>query len=127
MATATDPTFPGAQVEPPSAEVLLELGPRILWLATSIVHHANSRRPNASGVKVGGHEASSASLVSIMTALCFAHLRAPDRVSVKPHASPVLHAINYVLGHLDARYLTTPRHGTPPAPGEVQAGRGWSR
>src|ERR1700761_7199913 len=79
---------------------------RVLWLATSIVHHANRVRKTSSGVKVGGHQASSASLVSIMTALWFEHLRAPDRVSVKPHAAPVLHAINYLLGRLDERYLT---------------------
>ncbi len=59
---------------------------------------ARRRRP---GVKVGGHQASSASMVSIMTALYFEHLRGPDRVSVKPHASPVLHAIEYLLGTLD--------------------------
>jgi pyruvate dehydrogenase E1 component len=82
---------------------------RVLWLATSIVHHANKVRATASGVKVGGHQASSASMVSIMTALWFAHLRGPDRVSVKPHAAPVLHAIEYLLGLLDRRYLTTLR------------------
>src|SRR5947199_6161853 len=82
---------------------------RVLWLATSIVHHANRVRETASGVKVGGHQASSASMVSIMTALWFEHLRAPDRVSVKPHASPVLHAIEYLLGELDRRYLETLR------------------
>ena len=81
----------------------------MLWLATAIVHHANRVRPNASGVKVGGHQASSASMVSLMTALWFAVLEAPDRVSVKPHASPVLHAINYLLGRLDREYLTTLR------------------
>jgi len=82
---------------------------RVLWLAVSIIHHANRVRKAASGVKVGGHQASSASIVSIMTALWFEHLRAPDRVSVKPHASPVLHAIEYLLGQLDRRYLTTLR------------------
>jgi len=82
---------------------------RVLWLASAIVHHANHVRPNASGVKVGGHQASSASMVSLMTALWFAFLEAPDRVSVKPHASPVLHAINHLLGRLDASYLTTLR------------------
>ncbi|MCW2997277.1 MAG: pyruvate dehydrogenase, partial [Solirubrobacterales bacterium] len=79
---------------------------RVLWLATSIIHHANKVRKTPSGVKVGGHQASSASITSIMTALYFAHLRGPDRVSVKPHAAPVLHAINYLLGQLDERYLT---------------------
>jgi len=79
---------------------------RVLWLATSIIHHANKSRPSSSGVKVGGHQASSASVVSILTALYFAHLDAADVVSVKPHAGPVLHAINYLLGRLDRRYLT---------------------
>jgi pyruvate dehydrogenase E1 component len=88
---------------------LREIEQRVLWLATSIVHHANRVRPNADGLKVGGHQASSASMVSIMTSLWFRHLRAQDRVSVKPHASPVLHAINYLLGELDESYLTTLR------------------
>ena len=79
---------------------------RVLWLAVSMVHHANKVRQIESGVKVGGHQASSASMVSIMSALYFGHLRASDRVSVKPHAAPVLHAINYLLGRLDRRYLT---------------------
>ncbi len=86
-------------------EVLRRIETRVLWLATAIVHHANKVRENRSGVKVGGHQASSASIVSIMTALWFDFLEAPDRVSVKPHASPVLHAINYLLGRLPAEYL----------------------
>jgi pyruvate dehydrogenase E1 component len=90
-------------------ETLDRVQRRVLWLATSIVHHANRVRPNRSGVKVGGHQASSASMVSLMTALWFAVLESPDRVSVKPHASPVLHAINHLLGRLDRRYLTTLR------------------
>ena len=93
----------GTEVAP---ETLASLERRVLWLATSVVHHANRVRPNRSGIKVGGHQASSASVVSIMTALWFAHLNAGDRVSVKPHASPVLHAISYLLGRLDRRYLT---------------------
>ena len=93
----------------PSLDVLDAVQQRVLWLATSMVHHANKVRTTSSGVKVGGHEASSASLVGIMTALYFEHLRAPDRVSVKPHAAPVLHAINYLLGTLDRSYLTTLR------------------
>ena len=82
---------------------------RVLWLATSIIHHANKIRQTSSGVKVGGHQASSASIVSIMTALWFRHLRGEDRVSVKPHASPVLHAIEYLLGQLEPEHLTTLR------------------
>lgn len=84
---------------------LLEIERRILWLSTAIIHHANRIRPNTSGLKVGGHQASSASMVSIMTSLWFEQLRPGDRVSVKPHASPVLHAINYLIGELDASYL----------------------
>jgi pyruvate dehydrogenase E1 component len=79
---------------------------RVLWLATSMIHYANKVRTTTSGVKVGGHQASSASVVSIMTALYFWHLRAQDRISVKPHAAPVLHAVNYLLGRLDAGSLT---------------------
>ena len=89
--------------------VLESIQKRVLWLAAAIVHHANKVRPNASGVKVGGHQASSASMVSLMTALWFGFLEAPDRVSVKPHASPVLHALNYLLGRLEPRYLETLR------------------
>lgn len=82
---------------------------RVLWLATSMVHHANRVRPNPSGLKVGGHQASSASITTIMTALWFEQLRAEDRVSVKPHASPVLHAIHHLLGELDEEHMTTLR------------------
>jgi pyruvate dehydrogenase E1 component len=66
--------------------LLEEIAQRVLWLSTRIVDAANRERENADGVKVGGHQASSASLVTAMTALWFAHLDAPDRVSVKPHA-----------------------------------------
>src|SRR5829696_10198331 len=90
-------------------EVLAAVERRVLWLATAIVHHANRVRPNPSGLKVGGHQASSASMATIMTELWFRHLRLQDRVSVKPHASPVLHAINHLLGELPAEYLTTLR------------------
>lgn len=90
----------------PDLELLDAVQRRVLWLATSIVHHANRVRKTPSGIKVGGHQASSASMVSIMSALWFEHLRAPDQVSVKPHASPVLHALNYLLGRLDREYLT---------------------
>src|ERR1700744_1887949 len=86
-----------------------EIERRLLWLATAMVHEANQVRPSADGLKVGGHQTSSASMVSIMTSLWFRHLRPEDRVSVKPHASPVLHAINFLLGELDEEYLTTLR------------------
>lgn len=82
---------------------------RVLWLAANIVHHANHVRPNVDGLKVGGHQTSSASVVTVLTALYFDFLRAGDKVSIKPHASPVFHAIQYLLGKLDKSYLTTLR------------------
>src|SRR3954447_537155 len=90
----------------PDPEVLDEIQRRVLWLSTRIVDAANRDRVTGDGVKVGGHQASSASLVTTMTALWFAHLDAADRVAVKPHASPVFHAIQYLLGNLDRSYLT---------------------
>ena len=104
--TTTKPSPPPAA---PDLDTLRAIERRVLWLSAAIVHHANRVRENRSGVKVGGHQASSASMVSLMTALWFSELRAEDRVSVKPHASPVLHAINYLLGTLDRPYLETLR------------------
>ena len=79
-------------------EILSDLERRVLWLATWTIHHANHvRAPDE--VKVGGHQASSASLATIMTALYFAVLRPQDRVAVKPHASPIFHAIQYLAGN----------------------------
>ena len=83
------------QLERRTIEVLAELERRVLWLATWTIHHANHIR-DADEVKVGGHQASSASLATIMTALYFAVLRPQDRVAVKPHASPIFHAIQYL-------------------------------
>src|SRR5688572_17069591 len=89
--------------------ILQAIERRVLWLATLIIHHANNIRPNPEKSKVGGHQASSASVVSIVTALYFHFLRAGDRVSIKPHASPVYHAAQYLLGNLDHSYLPTLR------------------
>lgn len=104
-----DPMTTAAQADGVDLAVLESVQRRILWLATRIVDAANHDRPNTEGIKVGGHQASSASLVSAMTALWFAALDGPDRVSVKPHASPVFHAVQYLLGNLDRSYLTTLR------------------
>lgn len=87
--------------------VLKAVEQRVLWLATRIIDAANRRE--ADEVKVGGHQASCASLVSVMTALWFAHITGEDKVAVKPHASPVYHAIKYLTGELDQSYLTTLR------------------
>jgi pyruvate dehydrogenase E1 component len=81
---------------------------RVLWLAVRMIDSANHDRP-AADIKVGGHQSSSASMVSIMTSLWFGHLNGSDKVAVKPHASPVFHAIKYLCGELDEAYLTTLR------------------
>jgi pyruvate dehydrogenase E1 component len=85
---------------PPADElrILAELERKVLWLASWTIHHANHLRDNIDGLKVGGHQASSASVASIMTALYFRTLRPADRVAVKPHAAPIYHAIQYLLG-----------------------------
>ena len=93
-------------ISPELIETLDKIQQRVLWLATLMIHHANQGRPNSDDVKVGGHQASSASVVSIMTALYFDFLRSGDRVSIKPHASPVFHAIQYLLDQLPLEYLT---------------------
>ncbi|PDT90375.1 transketolase [Bradyrhizobium sp. Y36] len=79
-------------------DTLTALSRKALWLSSWTIHHANHIRPNADGLKVGGHQASSASLATIMSALYFHVLRPEDRVAVKPHASPVFHAIQYLFG-----------------------------
>jgi pyruvate dehydrogenase E1 component len=87
--------------------VLRELEKKILWLASWTIHNANHLREASDGLKVGGHQASSASLATIMTALYFDVLRPQDRVAVKPHASPIFHAIQYLLGKQTQRRLET--------------------
>ena len=86
--------------------MLDQIADRVLWLAVRMIDAANRERDTGDGVPVGGHQASCASLVPAMTALYFAHLDRADRVSVKPHAAPVFHAIQYLLGRLERRYLT---------------------
>ncbi|MBN9017891.1 MAG: transketolase [Rhizobiales bacterium] len=78
--------------------ILGELERKVLWLAAWTIHNANHLRANDEGIKIGGHQASSASLATILTALYFDVLRPEDRVAVKPHASPIFHAIQYLLG-----------------------------
>src|SRR5271166_255776 len=91
-------TGTGEPIPPAELEILHELEQKVLWLASWTIHHANHLRENIDGLKVGGHQASSASLATIMTALYFHALRPQDRVAVKPHASPNYHAIQYLLG-----------------------------
>jgi pyruvate dehydrogenase E1 component len=89
-------------IEPADLEILRAIEKKLVWLSTWMVHHANSVRANADGTKVGGHQASSTSVVSLMTALYFRALGAGDAVAVKPHAAPVFYAIQYLRGRLSA-------------------------
>jgi pyruvate dehydrogenase E1 component len=82
----------------PRLPFLAALERKALWLSSWMIHNANHLRPKEDGLKVGGHQASSASLATIMTALYGATLRPQDRVAVKPHASPIFHALNYLFG-----------------------------
>ncbi|MHB8730689.1 MAG: 1-deoxy-D-xylulose-5-phosphate synthase N-terminal domain-containing protein [bacterium] len=122
LAAKTSHLTEQAEPEPASLATLTNIQRRVLWLSTLIVHHANNVRTNPSGMKVGGHQASSASVASIMTMLFFDFLRAGDRLAVKPHAAPVLHAIHYLLGTLDKQYLTTLRayHGLQAYPSRTK-------
>lgn len=96
-AVASDPG--SAALTPETLRLLKELEQRVLWLSCWTIHNANHIRESHDGLKIGGHQASSASMVSLMTALYFHVLRPEDRVAVKPHASPVFHAIQYLLGN----------------------------
>jgi pyruvate dehydrogenase E1 component len=88
------------QVESPFLRLqrLQQMEERVLWLSAWMIHNANHLRENTDGLKVGGHQASTASLTTAMTALYFDALRPEDRVAVKPHASPALHSILYLMG-----------------------------
>ena len=79
-------------------EALKILDERLRWLSAWTIHHANHIRDNDDGLKVGGHQASCASMSAIMAALYFHALGPNDRVAVKPHAGPLLHSIHYLLG-----------------------------
>ena len=96
---------PKDAIEPGKLAYLMALEKKILWLSAWTIHNANHLRPAVDGLKVGGHQASCASLVTIMTVLYLDVLGPQDRVAVKPHASPVFHAIQYLLGHQDRASL----------------------
>ncbi|HVC57567.1 MAG TPA: transketolase [Stellaceae bacterium] len=87
------------QATPPETLACLQaLERKVLWLSTWMIHNANHVRPSRDGLKVGGHQASSASVATLMTALYLDVMRPQDRVAVKPHAAPVFHALQYLLG-----------------------------
>ncbi len=99
-------------------EVLDRIQRRVLWLGTFMVHHANVIRPNEDGIKVGGHQASSASVVTLLTALYFKALRSGDAIAVKAHAAPAFYAVQYLRGRLDASALRDLRVFRGPAGSE---------
>ncbi len=92
-------------IEPDLISSLEALDTRLRWLSSWTIHNANQIRESRDGLKVGGHQASCASMTAIMAALYFHALRPQDRVAVKPHAGPVLHAIHYLLGNQDVDQL----------------------
>jgi pyruvate dehydrogenase E1 component len=93
--------------EQPEADldVLNRIQQRILWLSTYMIHHANHVRPNSDSIKVGGHQASCASAVSVLTAYYFGAAERDDLIAIKPHAAPVYHAVQYLLGNLPQEKL----------------------
>jgi pyruvate dehydrogenase E1 component len=105
-------------------QLLHELEKKLLWLSAWMVHNANHIRPNRDGLKVGGHQASCASVISIMAALYFEVLRPQDRVAVKPHAGPVFHAMNYLFGRQTREKMEGLRQlgGAQPYPSRVKDG-----
>ena len=119
-------SLPSRTPPAPTTPCWREIQNRVLWLACHMVDYANNERPNPTGLKVGGHQASSASVVTAMTYMFFEYMRAGDRISVKPHSSPVFHAIQYLLGNLDAEYLKALR-GLPRPPGVPQPHEGPGR
>src|SRR6266545_965844 len=100
-----------AAMSTPDTELALleSIQRRVLWLATYMVHHANHARPNPDGTKIGGHQASSSSVVTLMTALYFKALKPGEVVAVKAHAAPVFYAIEYLRGRLTVDQLKSLR------------------
>ncbi|MFC7477349.1 1-deoxy-D-xylulose-5-phosphate synthase N-terminal domain-containing protein [Dankookia sp. GCM10030260] len=115
---------PFAETPAQRLELLHAMERKLLWLSAWMIHHANHVRPNRDGLKVGGHQASCASVVSIMTALYFEILRPQDRLAVKPHAGPVFHAVNWLFGRQSREKLETLRQfgGIQPYPSRVKDG-----
>src|SRR3569623_2602290 len=89
----------------PDLESLRLLEERLRWLSAGTTHHANHIRLSEDGLKVGGHQASCASMTAIMAALYFHALGPNDKVAVKPHAGPVLPAVHYLLGNQSREQL----------------------
>ena len=104
-ASAPAPTAPERNERTRHLAMLRELERKVLWLSTYMIHHANHEVDRGDGLKVGGHQASSASVATLLTALYVHILRPEDQIAVKPHAAPVFHAIQYLLGHQTAEKM----------------------
>ena len=103
--SSTTKSRKSAKAAPLNVAALERLDERLRWLASWMIHNANNVRPSRDGLKVGGHQASCASISTLMTALYFHTLRHDDRVAVKPHASPIFHAIQYLFGRQSQQQL----------------------
>src|SRR5690242_16283897 len=99
-------TCPDGAEDVTELDILESIQRRVLWLSAWMVHQANAR-PNPDGIKVGGHQASSASVVSLLTALYFGALRSGDVVATKAHAAPAFYAIQFLRGRLSGDRLAT--------------------
>ena len=88
-------TAVGSSTRAQDLAILRELERKVLWLSTYMIHHANHEIDRGDGLKVGGHQASCASVATLLTALYFHILKPEDRVAVKPHAAPIFHAIQH--------------------------------
>jgi pyruvate dehydrogenase E1 component len=93
-----EPSVAAAGISRAEVEALKRLDERLRWLSVWTIHNANHIRESRDGLKVGGHQASCASMTTILATLFFRALRPQDRVAVKPHASPVFHAVQYLFG-----------------------------
>ncbi len=115
---------PAVPTDTRHVHLLKQLERKLLWLSAWMIHNANHIRPNRDGLKVGGHQASCASVISIMTALYFEVARPQDRIAVKPHAGPVFHAMNYLFGRQNIAKMEGLRAlgGAQPYPSRVKDG-----
>src|SRR5487761_2470691 len=115
---------PAPALAPDRVALLHQIESKLLWLSAWMVHNANHLRPNRDGLKVGGHQASCASVISIMTALYFEIARPQDRIAVTPRAGPVFLAMNYLFGRQNVEKMAGLRHlgGVQPYPSRVKDG-----
>ncbi len=109
MRREEDHTSESFELSAEGLDMLRHIERRVLWLTTYLMHYINKLRPSPDDLKVGGHQASSASLVSLLTALYCVVLRPQDHVAIKPHAAPVFHVLQYLLGYLPQEMLRTLR------------------